>query len=51
MKTPVPVSEIDACAPSAPIVSVQKKSAMSMGMDKQMSRMNENMKEMQQQMG
>ena len=51
MKTPILVSEIVVCAPSAPIVSAQKKSApakpaMSMGMDRQMS----HMKEMRQQM-
>ena len=51
MKTPILVSAIVAGAPSAPIVSVQKKSApakpaMSMGRDRQMS----HMKEMRQQM-
>jgi hypothetical protein len=56
MKTPILVAAIVASAPSAPIVSAQKKSApakpaMSMGMDIKMSRMHENMKEMQQQMG
>ena len=55
MKTPIQVSAIVSCAPSAPIVSAQKKSApakpaMSMGMDRQMSQMKENMKEMRQQM-
>ena len=55
MKTPILVSAIVASAPSAPIVSAQEKSApvkpaMSMGMDRQMSRMKENMKEMRQQM-
>ena len=55
MKTPILVSAIVAGASSAPIVSAQKKSAlakpaMSMGMDRQMSQMQENMKEMQQQM-
>jgi hypothetical protein len=54
MKAPILVSAIVACAPSAPIVSAQKKSAPTkpaMGMDRQMSQMQENMKEMQQQMG
>ena len=51
MKSPILVSEIVACAASAPIVSAQKKPAMSTGMDKQMSQMKKNMKEMQQQMG
>jgi hypothetical protein len=51
MKTQIPVSEIVAYGPSAPIVSAQKKSVMSMGMDRQISQMQENMKEMQQQMG
>ena len=51
MKTPILVSAIVAGTPSAPIVSVQKKSApakpaMSMGRDRQMS----HMKEMRQQM-
>jgi hypothetical protein len=53
MKTPILVSAIVACAPSAPIVSAPKKSAPgkpAMGMDRQMSQMKENMKEMQQQM-
>ena len=55
MKTPILVSAIVAGAPSAPIVPVQKKSAptkpaMSMGRDRQMSQLKENMKEMQQQM-
>ena len=51
MKTPIPVSEILADAPPGLIVSAQKKSVKSMGMDKHMSQMKENMKEMQQQMG
>jgi hypothetical protein len=51
LKTPILVSEIVACAPSAPIESAQKKPAMNMGVDKQLSQMKENMKEMQQQMG
>ena len=53
MKTPIPVSEILADAPPGLIVSAQKKSmkSMGMGMDKHMSQMKENMKEMQQQMG
>ena len=53
MKTPILVSAIVAYAPSAPIVSAPKKSAPgkpAMGMDRQMSQMKENMKEMQQQM-
>ena len=55
MKTSILVATIVACALSAPIVSAQEKSApvkpaMSMGMDRQMSRMKENMKEMRQQM-
>lgn len=46
---------IVACALSAPFVSAQEKAApvgpaMSMDMDKQMSRMQENMRQMQQQM-
>ena len=54
MKTPILGSAIVASAPSAPIVSAQEKSAPAkpaMGMGIQMSRMQENMKEMQQQMG
>ena len=56
MKTAILVSAVVAGALSAPIVSAQErpasaKPAMSMGMDIQMSRMQENMKEMQQQMG
>ena len=55
MKTPILVSAMVAFAPSAPIVSAQEQSApakpaMSMGMDRQTSQMQENMKEMQQQM-
>ena len=55
MKTSILISAIVACAPPAPIVSAQKKPApakpaMSMGMDRQMSKMKENMKEMRQQM-
>jgi len=55
MKTPIPVSANIAYAPSAHILSAQEKSApakpaMSMGTDRQRSRMKENMKEMQQQM-
>jgi len=55
MKTSIPVAAIGAGAPSAPIMSAQKMSAparpaMRMGVDRQMSRMKENMKEMQQQM-
>ena len=55
MKTSILVATIVACALSAPIVSAQEKSApakpaMRMDMDKQMTRMQENMKEMQQQM-
>jgi len=56
MKTPILVSAVVAGALSAPIVSAQErpapaKPAMSMGMDRQMSQLKENMKEMQQQMG
>jgi hypothetical protein len=55
MKTPILVSAVVAGALSAPIVSAQErpapaKPAMSMGMDRQMSQLKENMKEMQQQM-
>ncbi len=55
MKTPILVSAVVAGALSAPIVSAQErpapaKPAMSMGMDRQMTQLKENMKEMQQQM-
>ena len=55
MKTSILAATIVAGAPSAPIVSAQKNSgpakpAVSMGMDRQMSQMKKNMKEMQQQM-
>ena len=55
MKTSILVSAIIASALSAPIISAQEKSApakpaMSMGVDRQMSKMKENMNEMQQQM-
>ena len=56
MKNSILVAATVACAPSAPFVSAQEKSApakpaMSMGMDRQRSRMQEHMKEMQRQMG
>jgi hypothetical protein len=51
--TPILGPTIVAGAPSAPIVSAQKNPAPAkpaMSMDRRMSRMQENMKEMQQQM-
>ena len=55
MKISMLVAAIVACAVSVPIVSAQEisapaKTAMNMGMDKQMPVMQENMKKMQQQM-
>ena len=56
MNTSILVAGIVTRAPSGPIVSAQKKPAptkslMSRGMDRNMSRVNEKIKEMQQQLG
>jgi hypothetical protein len=56
METSKLVAAIVVSGPSTPIVSAQNKSApagpaMNLGMNKRMSRMQQTMKEMQQQMG